>query len=305
LLRCTLKKGAMLALLAIVVSACSGGDDQSSPGEGFTVVTTIYPLQYFAQRIAGPSADVRALVGSGVEAHAFEPTPADVQQLAAADLIVANGLDLEPWLDRALAALGDDRAPVVEAANVEGVRQDAEDADRWDPHLWLDPTLASAQVERLRDALVAANPGAADAYAANAVDLLDDLAALDAAYVAGLADCNQRHFVTTHAAYGYVAERYGLEQIAIAGLTPESEPSPRDLADLVDRVRGLGLAHVLIEPSLSANVAQTLADEANLTALPIHQLESVTPAESAEHGDYLGLMYANLESLSTALGCAA
>ena len=309
----------MLALLAIVASGC-GGTDNDTPEEGrFTIVTTIYPLLYFADRIAGPDVDVLALIGSGVEAHTFEPTPADIQLLASADLIVANGLDLEPWLDRAIDALGDSAVPVVEAANVDGVRQQADEdhqqadedhqqADedhRWDPHLWLDPVLAAAQVERLRDALVVADPDATDTYVANAADLLADLTSLDALYASRLADCAQRHFVTTHAAYGYVADRYGLQQIAIAGLTPESEPSPRDLADLVERVRALDLTHVLVEPSLSSRVAETLAAETNLDLLPIHQLESVTPDELADHGDYLGLMRANLDSLTTALGCAA
>lgn len=293
----------MLALLAIVVSGC-GNDDAPQDGR-FTVVTTIYPMLYFTDRITGADADVYSLVGSGAEAHTFEPTPGDIQRLASADLIVANGLDLEPWLDRAIDALGDNAAPVVEAGNVEGVRQQADEDHRWDPHLWLDPVLAAAQVERLRDALVAADPNATDTYVANAADLLADLASLDVLYASWLVDCPQRHFVTTHAAYGYVADRYGLQQISIAGLTPESEPSPRDLADLVEQVRALGLTHVLVEPSLSSRVAETLAAETNLDLLPIHQLESVTPDELADHGDYLGLMRANLDSLSTALGCAA
>jgi zinc transport system substrate-binding protein len=311
LLRCFLKRSVLLALLAIVVSGCgsAGGnvvDDNAQDGR-FIVVTTIYPLLYFTNRITGSdvTTDVRSLIESGAEAHTFEPTPADIQLLASADLIVANGLDLEPWLDRALDALSEGHAPVIQAANVEGVRQQANGDHRWDPHLWLAPTLAASQVERLRDALVGANPDSTDSYVANAASLLDDLASLDAAYASRLADCPRRHFVTTHAAYGYLANGYGLEQISIAGLSPESEPSPRDLADLVEQVRSLGLTHVLVEPSLSSRVAETLAAETNLDLLPIHQLESVTPDELADHGDYLGLMRANLESLTTVLGCAA
>ena len=307
------KKNAMFLflLLPIVASACgsSTGNVVDAPSQGgrFMVVTTIYPLMYFTNRITASDAsiDVRSLIGSGVEAHTFEPTPADIQLLASADLIVANGLDLEPWLDRALDALSEGHAPVIEAANAEDARQRANDDHQWDPHLWLDPILAASQVKILRDALVSGNPDATDTYMANAAVLLDDLVSLDSKYALRLADCPLRHFVTTHAAYGYLADRYGLEQLSIGGLSPESEPSPRKLADLVEKVRSLALTHVLIEPPLSSRVAKTLAAETNLDLLAIHQLESVTREELADHGDYLGLMYDNLDSLTIALGCAA
>jgi len=301
----------LFLLLAIVASACgsSTGNVVDAPSQGgrFMVVTTIYPLMYFTNRITASDAsiDVRSLIGSGVEAHTFEPTPADIQLLASADLIVANGLDLEPWLDRALDALSGGHAPVIEAANAEDARQRGNEDHQWDPHLWLDPILAASQVKILRDALVSGNPDATDTYMANAAVLLDDLVSLDSKYALRLADCPLRHFVTTHAAYGYLADRYGLEQISIGGLSPESEPSPRKLADLVEKVRSLALTHVLIEPPLSSRVAKTLAAETNLDLLAIHQLESVTREELADHGDYLGLMYDNLDSLTIALGCAA
>ena len=292
-------------MLAIVISACGSTSGDIPQDDRLTVVTTVYPLMYFTERIGGVELDVRPLVSAGVEVHTFEPTPADIQLLASADLIVANGLGLEPWLDRAIAAIGDSAAAVIKASNVKGARQDKNDAHRWDPHLWLDPVLAAAQVARLRDALVAADPGATATFVTNSATLLEDLAILDSIYASRLAECTQRHFVTTHAAYGYVAERYRLEQISIAGLTPEAEPSPRDLADLVEQVRALGLTHVLVEPSLSSRIAETLAAETSLELLPIHQLGSVTLSELADSNDYLGLMRANIDSLTTALGCAA
>jgi zinc transport system substrate-binding protein len=248
----------LFLLLAIVASACGSSTgnvvDETSQGGRFMVVTTIYPLMYFTNRITASDAsiDVRSLIGSGVEAHTFEPTPADIQLLASADLIVANGLDLEPWLDRALDALSGGHAPVIEAANAEDAHQRANDDHQWDPHFWLDPILAASQVKILRDALVSGNPDATDTYMANAAVLLDDLVSLDSKYALRLADCPLRHFVTTHAAYGYLADRYGLEQLSITGLSPESEPSPRKLADLAEKMRSLALTHVLIEPPLSS-----------------------------------------------------
>ena len=304
-----------LAVLALALAAveCGGGSDVPDDGR-VRVVTTIYPLNYMAGRVGGTDAEVDLLLGPGAEAHAFEPTTSDVQRLAGAQLVVANGLDLEPWLGRAIEGLsGDDRPVVLEAAAIEGFEplEGAEAEDRnaeeagheIDPHVWLDPVLAQAMVERIRDALIEANPGATQGYTSRAQALIDDLAAIHADYQAGLAACAHTHFVTTHAAYGYLAKRYGLEQIAITGVSAEAEPTPRDLADLTSRVRELGLGHVLVEPSLGSRLAETVAAESGLDLLPIHQMESVTVDELSQHGDYLGLMRDNLGSLKTALGC--
>ena len=295
----------LVATALIGVGACDATGDVDDGDEGkLTVVTTIYPMQYFASRIAGEDAVVHSLVGSGMEAHAFEPTTADVQRLAGADLVVANGLSLEPWLRRVITALGDDGpARVVETAVLANAGDpDAHDVD---PHVWLDPVLAMAQAARVQRAFEELDPAHAADYRSRASDLFGDLEALDAAYSSRLGSCALGHFVTTHAAYGYLAARYGLEQVAIAGLTPEAQPSARELANLTERVTALRIGYVLVEQSLSSRLAQTVAAESGLELLRIHQLESATSEELAEHGDYLGLMRANLESLAVALECAA
>ncbi|MDA1035958.1 MAG: zinc ABC transporter substrate-binding protein [Chloroflexi bacterium] len=293
-------------------------------GRHAIVVTTIYPMYHFTSVVGGESVDVRSVVTPGAEAHSFEPTPGVIRLLADADLVVANGLDLEPWLDRALDALGDDRPGLVieasdpavgqegaehddghRAEHDDGHRAEHDDGHLVDPHVWLDPVLAIGQVGRIRDALVQVDPSDAAGYEARADAFVRELDDLNEAFATRLSDCRHRHFVTTHAAYGYLAERYGLEQIAIAGLSPDAEPSARDLAELTERVTSLGLRYVLAEPSLSLRLAETVASESGLTLLPVHLLESVTDAELAEHGDYLGLMRDNLESLATALECAA
>lgn len=303
---------AVALLLGIVVGCGSeGGVTQVANGTHPPVVTTIYPVYHFTQVVAGDSLDVLSIVTPGAEAHSFEPTPGVIRLLAEAELVVANGLDLEPWLARALDSFGDDRpALVVEASDPavgrEGVAHDDGDEDhRTDPHIWLDPVLAIGQVERIRDALVEINESDADGYRFRSDAFVGELHNLNAEFEARLSSCRHDHFVTTHAAYGYLAERFGLEQIAIAGISPDAEPSARDLAELTERVTSLGLRYVLAEPSLSRRLAETVASESGLTLLPVHQLGSVTDEELAEHGDYLGLMRDNLESLATALECAA
>ena len=267
-------------------------------------------MYHFTRVVAGGGVDVQSVVTPGAEAHSFEPTPGVIRLLADADLVVANGLELEPWLGRALDALGEDRPGLVvdasdSAIGVEGSEQREDGSYEIDPHVWLDPVLAIGQVERIRGALVEADASDADGYWARADVLIRQLENLNQAFESRLRGCRYRQFVTTHAAYGYLAERYGLEQIAIAGLSPDAEPSARDLAELTERVTSLGLRYVLAEPSLSSRLAETVASESGLTLLPIHEIGSVTDEELAEHGDYLGLMRDNLKSLATALECAA
>lgn len=301
----------MVGLLGILLTAC--GSSTPQPVSGVSVIASIYPLEYFAARIGGEHVSVVNLVPPGVEAHAFEPTPRAMERIAAASVVVMNGLEMEPWLERALDALGNDfTGVVVEAADPQLAREadehgddaDGDEHGLLDPHMWLDPVLARMQAQRVLDALVSAAPEHTAAFEANAAALDADLEALHGAFVAGLASCQHDAFVTTHAAYGYLAARYDLDQVEVAGLTPGVEPTPSRLAAVTDEMRQRGLATVLVEPLLRDLVAETLAAETGAEVRTIHPLASVTDEEAAEHGDYLGLMRDNLASLRMALDCA-
>ncbi|MEE8518105.1 MAG: metal ABC transporter substrate-binding protein [Dehalococcoidia bacterium] len=266
--------------------------------------TSIYPLQYFAERVGGDTVSVHSMVRAGAEVHSFEPSPADLQRLAGADLLLLNGLGIEPWADRTLDALGDAAPRTISLG--EALEDQAEaSAEVDDPHLWLDPLTAIAQAKLVAEALSIANPDSAAQYAANALPLLGDLQDLHEEFQTTLSECAHRTFVTTHAAYGHLAGRYGLEQISVTGLSPEAEPSARHLAELAELIADRGIEHILAEPSLSDRYAETIARESGADILELHQIGSVTSAELEEHGDYLGLMRDNLASLSLALGCAS
>ncbi|MBM3934143.1 MAG: hypothetical protein FJ319_07560 [SAR202 cluster bacterium] len=197
--------------------------------------------------------------------------------------------------------------PVIEnSEQVSGPELDADGHGHGslDPHVWLDPLKAIELVKVIRDALIARNPASAAAYTDNADLLIADLNALDSRFQTGLATCSKKQVATSHEAFGYMARRYGFEQMAVSGLSPEAEPSPRDLADLSSRIKKAGIQYVLVEPILSQRLAQTVAKEVNATLLPLHPIESVTLDESRSGETYFTLMDKNLTSLKQALGCS-
>ena len=335
-----------------------------APFEPLSVVSTIYPMQYFAERVGGDRVEVVSLVPPGAEGHTFELTARDLLTLGRADIIAMNGLEMEPWLDRALDTLASDvSAIVVEAADarsavpfVEGEDGHEEEDEHgheeedehgheeedehgheeedehgheeedkhgheeedehghmegddhghgeFDPHFWLDPLRAIGQAERIAEALIEADPEGADTYRANLATLSSELRALHAEFEAGLSSCVHREFVTSHAAYGYLALAYDLEQVPVAGLSPDAEPSPQRLANIADRINDLGLGAVLVEPVLAGAHEQVLAAETGASIYTIHPMDGITQAELDEHGDYFGLMRDNLNSLRAALECS-
>ena len=326
------RMASIAAIVLVLVASLACGKD-ADDDDGLSVVASIYPLGYFTERIGGDRVTVTTLVGPGVEAHGFEPTASDLRTIGAADLVVMNGLELEPWLERALDALEDsDTRVVLEAADEsqaiagamhghedEGHEEEGEGHDHegegheeegeghaheLDPHMWLDPVLAVVQVERIRDALINADADNANVFRENAAALINELNELHAEFSQALSSCRHDHFVTSHAAYGYLAARYAVEQIPIAGLSPEAEPSPQQLAEITDRIIDLGLGHVLVEPVVAGTLEETIQRETGIELIPIHAIESVTQAELDAHDDYFGLMRDNLASLKLSLECA-
>ena len=169
--------------------------------------------------------------------------------------------------------------------------------------MWLDPTLARTQVQTIASGLAQADPAGGPVYLENATAFAARLDALDQAFAAGLRDCARREVVTSHAAFAYLARRYGLTQVPIMGLAPEAEPSPADLAAIVQTARRLKVTHVFFEPLVSPRLAQTLAREIGATALPLDPIEGVSREQAAAGTGYVELMQANLANLRVGLGC--
>ncbi|WP_129336771.1 metal ABC transporter substrate-binding protein [Cellulomonas endophytica] len=271
----------------LTLAACSGGGGAGAGDDGFTVLTSSYPLEYVVREVGGSRVEVINLTARGADSHATELTPRQVAALGGADLVVHLS-GLQPGVDAALAQQQPEH--LLDAAPL---------ADReGDPHVWLDPGRMATLAGQVADRLTELDPSGASDHRAGARALVTELRALDEEYAAALAPCRGATLVTAHEAFGYLADAYGLEQVGIAGIDPHVEPSPARLRDVVDVVEGRGVRTVFFEATTSPRVAGTLAEDLGVATAVLHPVERV-----AEDETYPSLMRANLAALAAGLDC--
>ena len=280
----------LAAATAALLSAGCGGDASSAADGRTQVVAGFYPLAFAAAEVGGDRVEVTNLTPPGAEPHDVELSVRDVERVRDADLVLYLGQGFQPALED--AAEGSDAAlDLLEGLEL---REGEEGEDALDPHVWLDPVRFAEVVERI---------GAELGGQAPAGQLASELRALDGEYRAGLEDCARNELVTAHDAFGYLGERYGLEVIPITGLSPESEPSPQDLASISDVVSERGVTTVFVEPLLSPEIGETVAREAGAETAILNPLEGLTEEELERGETYFTVMRANLEALRDGLGC--
>jgi zinc transport system substrate-binding protein len=271
----------LIALAALALAACGS---QSNP-KGKQVVAAFYPLAFAAEQIGGPTVSVRNLTPPGAEPHDLEVSPSDVQELRSADFVLLLGHGFQPQLEQS-AGTGKNVLLLLDTPSLRLVPGD--------PHVWLDPLRYALVVRRIGSAL--GRPRPAERFIAK-------LHALDREYRAGLADCARREIVTSHEAFGYLAQRYSLRQVAITGVTPEAEPTPQKLAGVISTVRRTHATTVFFETLVSPRLADTVARETGAKTAVLDPIEGLTPEEQKAGADYFSLMRSNLAALRRALGC--
>jgi zinc transport system substrate-binding protein len=277
---------ALCVIVAGIVLALAVGDNGSPSGGREAVVAGFYPLAFAAREIGGGSVDVENLTPPGAEPHDLEPTPEDVEDIESADLVLLLGQGFQPSLERAAENADGE---VIELLDTPGL-----DVRPGDPHVWLDPR----RFARIGDAI-----GRALGNEQAARSLAGRLEALDREYRAGLADCKGDDIVTSHEAFGYLADRYDLREVAISGISPEAEPTPRDLQHVIDVMNDTGASTVFTEPLVSPRLADTVAAETGGTTAVLDPLEGLTPEEESAGEDYFTVMRHNLATLEDGLGC--
>jgi zinc transport system substrate-binding protein len=292
----------MLTVALLAASCGSSNEDTGDADQQDTrsVVASFYPLAEAAERVGGDLVNVTNLTPPGVEPHDLELTPDQVEAIATADVVVYLGGGFQPAVEEAVAGAEGIAVDALDAVDtVPAPPEEAEEGLSVDPHVWLDPVRYAAIVDGVSAGLGEAAPDERDTFEANASAFGDELDALDGEFRTGLASCDRNEIVTNHAAFGYLAAAYGLDQVAISGLEPDAEPTPDRLAELAELVERDGVTTIFTEELLPPDVAQTLADETGAQTGVLFTLEGAPE----DGGDYLSLMRENLGKLTTALGC--
>lgn len=308
----------LLAILGVALSSCAKKGAIEGGNKRITVVTTLFPLYDFARTIGQDQVDVTLLLPPGVEAHSFEPRPADLIRINTADVFVYTGPFMEPWVAGLLKGLTNKSLVVVDASqginllDATGTHEEEESTakaeaehghGRFDPHVWLDFANAQKMVDHIAAALGEKDPLHKDFYVRNADDYKGRLAHLDDEYRQALAHCKYHTIIHTgHFAFAYLAKRYNLTFLsAYRGFSPDAEPTPRDIGELIDKTRQSGIKYVYYEELISPRVAQTLAAEAGVQLLPLNGAHNVSKDALTKGDTFLAIMQRNLESLKKGL----
>jgi zinc transport system substrate-binding protein len=314
-----------VTMLTLLLSACNTDEASKETNntekstDKLSVYTTVYPLQYFAERIGGDAVQVHSIYPAGANEHSFEPTQKDMMTLADADLFFYVGLGLEGFVENAKKTLAKEDVKLVAAA--EGVTEEQldistghthEEADEehdhgdeehsdHDAHVWLSPIISQQLALSIKDELVSALPEQEATFTANYDELVAELDQLNAEFESMSQAAPKKTFFVSHAAFGYIAGHYGLTQVPVAGLNSQSEPSQKELTKIVDLAKKEKIDYIFFEQNVSSNLTEIIQKEIGAKTLTLHNLSVLTKEDIENNEDYFTLMRKNIDVLKQAL----
>lgn len=319
----------LIPMLALILTACNANDTENSSttetsDDKLSIYTTVYPLQYFSERIGGDAVNVASIYPAGANEHSFEPTQKDMMALADADLFFYIGLGLEGFVENAKETLANEDVKLVATAqdvteqqlhisaghshaeDEESHDEHAEDHDDHahsdlDAHVWLSPIISQQLALTIKDELVAALPEQEAVFTKNYEALVADLLELNEEFEAMAAKVSNKTFFVSHAAFGYIAGHYGLTQVPIAGLNSQSEPSQKELAAIVNSAKKQQAQYIFFEQNISSNLTKIIQNEIGAKTLTLHNLSVLTKEDIKNNEDYFTLMRKNIEALQQGL----
>lgn len=294
-------------IIVMAVSAAFAGSHQKAAPGRIGIAASFYPLAEFARQVGGDRVEVSNLTPPGTEPHDFEPSPQDIVKIRQSQVFIYTGAGFEPWAERIAADLNDitvinasDGIALLPALPEQSAQTPGDNQS--DPHFYLDPVTDQAIVQTIADRLSQIDPANQSYYQENARRYNAELAALDSSYRAGLSDCQRQEIITSHAAFAYLAKRYGLIQVPIAGLSDE-DPSPARLGEIARIAQDGGIRYIFFEKLVSPRLSETIAAEVGAQTLVLNPAEGLTSEEQAAGKDFISLMEDNLSNLRLALEC--
>lgn len=312
----------ILLLFSMVLSGCARASekpiDRSKQTEadkgGMKIYASFYPMYFLASEIAGDKGSVISMVPAGAEPHDWEPTPKMVIELSKADMLIYNGAEMEPWIDKILPNINRGKTKIIDASggiellkskkHEEEEEQNGENQEHgiYDPHIWVSPIRALQQAQTIYEALVEIDPENSEYYGKNMAELDSKLTKLDKDIRDASKSFKSNVIVVSHEAFGYFANDYWLEQIAIRGVNPQEEPSPSEMAELVRVCRDKDVKYIFFEKLTSPKLSETLAREVGAEILVLNDAAGLNEEDIKSGKDYISVMYENLENLKKALG---
>lgn len=317
----------LMLLIATVLAGCQGETTETSQeNDKLSIYTTVYPLQYFTERIGGDLVSVNSIYPNGADEHSFEPSQKDMIDLADSDLFFYIGLGLEGFVSKAEQALKNENVTLVataehitfeehaedEHAHEESTEEHAEDEHAHeeedghnhgdvDPHVWLDPIYSISLAEEIKEQLLEKLPNNKEQIEENFAALEKELQQLNEDFTEVTSTAKHKEFLVSHAAFGYWSERYGLEQISVSGLASTNEPTQKELETIIAEAEEHDLHYIFFEQNVSSKLTEIVQKEIGAEPLTLHNLSTLTDADVKDERTYFTIMKDNLEALQTAL----
>ncbi len=299
----------LLSLIALIILVLSAGyfvfrnyHPSESSGK-LKVATSFYSLYFFTKEIGGDKVDVTNITPAGAEPHDHDPSTGDIVKIEESKMLVLNGA-VESWGHKIKDILKGSNVLVVTAGEGLLTKQLTEGGQTGvDPHVWLDPILAKQEAHAIAQGLIKVDPADTTFYQHNEKKLDGELDQLDQDYRKGLVSCQQKDIITSHAAFAYLGSRYGLNQVAISGLSPDAEPSAAQLADATNFAKSHNVRYIFFESLVSPKLSDTIANEVGAKTLVLDPIEGLTDNDIKAGKTYFTVMQDNLNNLRIALSC--
>ncbi len=296
-------------MLLIITVSCNSGEKVTRQKQKLTVVTTLFPLYDFTKNIGRDKAEVSLLIPPGVEPHDFEPKPADIMRIHDADVFIYTDKAMEPWVAGILPAIDNKNLLVVNSGKgITLIKESAEQGEEGhagaDPHIWLDFSNAQKMVDNISEGFTEKDPANKNFYTENARFYKSLLSALDTVYRTTLSHCKQHIIIQGgHFAFGYLTKRYGIGYVTAYGFSPNAEPSPKRLYELIQLMKRQDIKYIYYEEMLSPRVAETIARETDAILLKLNAGHNITKQELHNGVSFISIMEQNLHNLTTGLQC--